>query len=222
MKRAAGLLLFLVILGLPARGQTWTLTDGESRVINTYGQRVLAIETRPESASGTLTGSGQPLDTETVTIGATVYTGETGALDADYKFKIGATLTLTLAALCNCINGDDDGATCDSGTAAHPTVTCTGSTATTLTVEAITPGSGANTIATTETLSNNAWGDTTLVDVDDPVCNVSPADSAAAVAHTFFVEEVTDTEPMRSVVEVTDPYYFVDCADGDALVKVVP
>ena len=203
--------------------QVWTLADGECLAMDARGARVLTVETRPDSASQVLTGTGQPSDTETATIGATVYTGETGALDADYKFLIGASLTATLANLCSCINGDDDGVVCDAGTAAHPTVTCTGSTATTLTIEAIVPGSGANTIATTETLTTNAWGGATLVDVTDPVCTVSFVDSLSATTHTYFTEAVTDTTPDRSSINVSGPFALVTAVGvGGCVVAVNP
>lgn len=219
-------ILFLLVAFLLAAPPAWsqrgipgeapsTLAADDFVVLDLRGSSVLTVVTVPDAAIGTLTGSGQPLDTETATIGATVYTGETGALDADYKFKIGASLTLTLQALCACINGDDDGVVCDAGTAAHPTVTCTGSTATTLTIEAITAGSGANTIATTETLTTNAWGAATLVDVVDPIVTVSRVDSIEATEHGVLSTAITDTVPKVEIVNVDWPYLAVS-SSGNA------
>lgn len=188
------------------------LYSGECLVIQTYGHRILTIETRPESATGTLTATDNFIDTDEFGIDAETYIAEDGAVGED-EFELGADAEESLANLCALIAAE------------HPTVTCTGSDDETLTVEAITPGSNANALATTTTSMDAAWGDTTLDDVTDPTATVSPVNSASATEHSFWTETVTDDEPQMNVLDVEGPFYLVTCADegaGTCVVKVVP
>lgn len=59
---------------------------------------------RSARATGTVTITANPGDGETLTIGDTVYTFETGALDAAYKVKVGATPSATALNLAAAIN----------------------------------------------------------------------------------------------------------------------
>lgn len=112
-------------------------------------------------ATAVITPSDNPADGETVTIGSTVYTFETGAIDAPYKVDVGADVQATLVNLRKAINangvaGTDYGA----GTVAHPNVTAT-SDSTTLTITAKSVGAWANSIATTDTV-DGGWAGATM------------------------------------------------------------
>jgi hypothetical protein len=111
-------------------------------------------------ATGTLTTTDAPSDTNTVTIGTTVYTFvdalSTGPT-VPYEVLIG-TETVSNANLAAAINGGAGiGTTYSTGTEAHPDVTAT-STAHTVVITANVSGTAANSIATTETHANGSWG----------------------------------------------------------------
>lgn len=240
MKRFALILAALLALGPPLLGQCTeyggvelraviTIEDGDCALFNLLPVqpnglpiRLLTIETRPDSATGTLTASQNFADGEAVVVGDETYTFETGALDVAGKVDVKATLALSLQALEDAMMGTGTpGTDYHADTVASTSVTAS-ATATTLVVTALVPGSNANTVATTTDAMSAAWGDTTLVDVTDPVCTVSPVDGASETEHSFWEEEVTDGEPMRSVIEVENLFYLVSCEDGDATVEVIP
>lgn len=111
------------------------------------------------ASSGTLTGTGNFANGETVTIDTKVYTFQTTLTDADGNVQIGGDLQTSLANLCAAINLDAGAGTLyATSMTLHPTVTCTASDATTLDVAAKTPGTGGDSIATTETATNASWG----------------------------------------------------------------
>lgn len=117
-------------------------------------------------ATGTLTTTVQPGDTETVTIGTTVYTFKT-ALSAGptvaYEVLRGVDEATSLANLKKAINAEAGiGTDYSTGTLVHPTVSATASAAHTVSLEARTGGTAGNSIATTETLANGSFGDVTL------------------------------------------------------------
>jgi len=116
-------------------------------------------------ASGTLTFSGQPSDTNTVTIGGTTYTFKTTLGAVAYQVHIGATLALTVANLQAAIADTGvEGTDYGTGTVEHTTVQndYVNSTSTTLVVTAKTAGVAGNSIATTESGSQTSWGNVTL------------------------------------------------------------
>jgi hypothetical protein len=115
-------------------------------------------------ATGTLTGSANLSNTETVTIGSKVYTFQDTLTNVDGNVKIAASLTLTLVNLKNAINLDAGVAGTDYATltTAHTTVDATASNATTLSLRAKAYGTGGNSIATTETSATAAFGGATL------------------------------------------------------------
>jgi len=135
-------------------------------------------------ATGTLTGSSNFGNTETVTIGTKVYTFQTTLTDVDGHVQIGGTLTVSLANLLAAINlTGTPGTDYALSTTIHPTVTATASDATTLSVEAKTPGTVGNAIATTETAANAAWGGATLSGgVDGDLVTVTSDDETSAPA----------------------------------------
>jgi len=105
----------------------------------------------------------------TVTIGSTVYTAvdelsETyGATAIPYQVKKGASEATFLDNLKSAINGTTGAGTVYStGTVAHPTVVATTNTNTVQTIRGRVPGTTPNSVATTTTLANYAWADTTL------------------------------------------------------------
>lgn len=105
----------------------------------------------------------------TVTIDTTVYTAvvelsETAGADAvAYQVLYGGSVAAFLDNLKLAINGTGvEGTNYSTGTVAHPKVVATTNTDTAQTIRARVPGTVYNTIATTETLANTAWADTTL------------------------------------------------------------
>ena len=105
----------------------------------------------------------------TVTIDTTVYTfvvelSETlGATAVPYQVLAGANVAASLDNLKLAINATGPAGTeYSTGTAAHPKVVATTNTDTAQTIRARVPGTSYNTIATTETLANTTWADTTL------------------------------------------------------------
>ena len=107
-------------------------------------------------ATQTGTFTGLPSNTQTVTIGATVYRF-VNTLAAAFDVKIGASATecaTNLAAAINDTSGE--GTLYGTGTTAHPSVTATSSGGT-VTISAITTGGGGNGISLSETLANFAW-----------------------------------------------------------------
>lgn len=114
-------------------------------------------------ASGTLTLTTNPLDTETVTIDGKTYTFQTTLTDVDGNVKIGASSTISAINLNAAImvTSGGEGVAYAASTTVHPTVTSTQST-NTITVTAFTGPTRGNVIATTETLSDGSWGGATL------------------------------------------------------------
>lgn len=113
-------------------------------------------------ATGTLTLSGNLSADDTVTIGGYTYTMK-AVPSAAFEVDLGGTAAATLDNLKAAINDSGtEGTTYGTGTYAHPDVTATTNTDTTQVVEARLGGTTGNSIATTETGSNSAWGAATL------------------------------------------------------------
>ena len=116
-----------------------------------------------ELAAGTLTVP-QPLPTagETVTVGSTTYTfaNSINAQSPADTVKIGVDVASTLANLAAAIDATpaDAGAAFSSNTVANTSVTATGSTATTLALQALQSGSAGNTIPTTTNWTAGSFG----------------------------------------------------------------
>jgi len=119
------------------------------------------------AAAGTLTASGTPADGATVTIGSIVYTFKTTLTPTAYEVLIGGSAAAACLNLEYAINATGDaGTNYAAGIGAHSQVTAT-STSTTVVVTARTVGTGGNSIASTETGANLAWGAATLADGRD-------------------------------------------------------
>jgi len=131
----------------------------------TIGDRVYTYKTAltETKATGTLTAT-TIADTNTVTIGTKVYTFQDSLTNVDGNVKIGATLTDTLTNLKNAINLGAGTVGTDYATlmTAHPTVEATASNGTTVSLRAETAGTAGNAIATTDTLTDGAFGAVTL------------------------------------------------------------
>lgn len=117
------------------------------------------------AATGVLTSTANYANNDTVTIGSTVYTFKTALSTGPtiaYQIFIGANEAASIANLVAAINGAaGSGTTYSTGTVAHPSVTAVGATHT-VTITAIVPGTGANSIATTKVAANATWGGTTM------------------------------------------------------------
>jgi len=123
----------------------------------------MAINASLVFAIGTLTLSGQPLNTETVVVGGKTYTFQTSLTDVDGNVKIGATAAASIDNLYAAINlGAGAGTVYAASMTANTGVKATAETDTTLVVKALTPGLVGNLIASTETLTNGSWGGAVL------------------------------------------------------------
>ncbi len=112
-------------------------------------------------ASGVLTLTGQPADTEIVTIDTKVYTFQTVLTNVDGNVLIGATASDSLDNLIAAITlGAGAGTTYAAATTLHPTVTAAAGPGDTMDATAKLPGG--NSIVTTTNLANGSWGGATL------------------------------------------------------------
>lgn len=110
-------------------------------------------------ATGVLTLTGQPLDTETVVIEGKTYTFQTALTDSDGNVLIGATASDSLDNLIAAITlGAGAGTLYATSTTANTFVTAAAGAGDTMDVTALLGGTGGNAIDTTETLTNGSWG----------------------------------------------------------------
>jgi len=164
-------------------------------------------------ATGVLTSSAAPADTNTVTIGATVYTFKT-ALSAGpavaYEVLIGVSEATSLNNLAAAINaGAGVGTTYSTGTLVHPTVTAVSNGVHTVTVTAKTGGTAGNSIATTETHANATWGAVTLAN------GAAPADTVAVKigSETYLTATSVDATGRTALVPTGTKLSAVDTVD---------
>lgn len=121
----------------------------------------MAIDTTIAIASGTLTFTGNAVDTQTCVIGGKTYTFQDTLTDSDGNVKIGASAAASIANLAAAIElGSGAGTAYAASMTRHPSVEVISYDATTLVVGC--PGAVGNLIATTETLANASWGAATL------------------------------------------------------------
>ncbi len=112
-------------------------------------------------ATGALSFNGNAADTETVTIGATVYRYVTVLAQA-YDVLIGSIASQTIEYHIAAVNaGAGEGTVYGNGTLAHPTVTAVAAPGK-MNVTAKLEGPAGNAIATTSTSVNATWGAATL------------------------------------------------------------
>lgn len=121
-------------------------------------------------ATGVLTLTGLPLNTETTVIGGKTYTWQDTLTDVDGNLLIAGSASLCLDTLIAAI---ELGAGADTLYALSMTtpgdVTVAAGAGDTMDVTAVAAGTEGNQIATTQTLTNGTWGDTTLTGGVDEV-----------------------------------------------------
>jgi len=114
-------------------------------------------------ATGTLTGSVNYSNNDTFTIDTKTYTLQTTLTNVDGNIQLGGTLAATMANIENAINlTGTPGTDYAAAMTEHPTCSATGSTATTVSVEADAAGTDGNSIATTSSVGDPTWGGATL------------------------------------------------------------
>lgn len=133
---------------------------------------VLWVYTENGSAIGTLTASGAIANNDTVQIGGVYYLWTNASVDASapagtlanpWRVLLGASAALSLNNLYLAINaGGTAGTTYSTALVVHPTVASNVQSGNDLFVVARTPGTAGNSISTTETGANIAWGAATL------------------------------------------------------------
>ena len=130
------------------------------------------IEARNTFASSILTLTGQPLDTETVVLGSTTYTFQSSLVDSANNVQIGADTEESLSNLIAAVNaGDGAGTAYGTGTVANTAVFASALPDPQALFTATSIGTAGNSVATTETLTNGSFPDTTMAggeDVPDP------------------------------------------------------
>ncbi len=123
-------------------------------------------ESAANTATGTLTTTGNAVADETVTIGGRVYTWK-AALTGSNQVLVGASAQDSLDNLEAAVTGGAGAGTIyGTGTVAHADVNAVRISAT-LVVTAKVRGTGGNAIATTETMTNASWGAATLTGAID-------------------------------------------------------
>ena len=106
-------------------------------------------------ASTTLTTTGQPLDTQTITLNGKVYTFQTVLTNVDGNVLIGGTTEETYDNLIAAVTlGAGSGTLYAAATTLHPTITALEGTGTDVVFRAKTAGTAGNALTTTETLDN--------------------------------------------------------------------
>ena len=146
----------------------------------TSGRIAVALTANATAASGTLTFVANPTANDTVTIGGKTYTYKASVTTTANEVKIGATASDSLDNLIAAITGGTGSGTLyGSATVASTQVTAAAGAGDTMTVTALVRGTGGNSIATTETLTNagNVFGAATLANGADP----SAANSITAI-----------------------------------------
>lgn len=138
----------------------WISQDGDVSAGSSWST---GIPPTGVAATGVLTLTGQPLDTETVVLDTKTYTFQTVLTDVDGNVLIGATASDSLDNLIAAIMlGAGSGTKYAASMTLHPTVTAVAGAGDTMDVTAKTKGTGGNSIATTETLTNGSFGGATL------------------------------------------------------------
>lgn len=141
----------------------WQGTDGDGADDSNW--TTTAPGTR---AVGTLTFTGQPLDTETVVINWKVYTFQTVLTNSDGHVLIGGTTEDSIDNLVAAIMlGSGAGTKYAAATTILSSCTAINGAGTVLDVTADVLGTDGNALTTTETLTNGSWGGATLAGAVD-------------------------------------------------------
>lgn len=207
-----------------ALGMAGEFYDDSPRRVTAYK----GFGVKPVKATGTLTASSTgPANNDTVTIGVQTYTFKTSPANA-YEVAVGTSTATALENLAKAINGELE------GTPKNVLVTAS-ATSTTVVVTAIEAGADGNSIATTETGTNLAFGGATLsggvtaVNAKIGVAYTSlSAEDEAGVGGTgvFLGIAVNPKEYIRynnfeATMEIPNGVAVQLCTFGRVLVKVV-
>jgi hypothetical protein len=186
---------------------------------NVVGASLNALATTETCAAaawgGTTLVDGVATTSSTVTIGSTVYTqvnvlSETlGAPAVANQFLRGASEATMLDALKAAINGTSVGTLCSTGTVAHPDVIATTNADDAQTIVARWVGDDdettrINAIATTCTMANTAWADTTLgggTGDSNPAVTTSASTFTIGTRTYTFVTELSETSGADPVAD---------------------
>lgn len=142
---------------------TATLGAGTNALTLDLSQGTASVTGSGAYAAGTLTLTGNAVANETVTIGGKTYTWKASVTTGANEVKIGASASDSLDNLIAAINhGAGSGTVYGSATTAHPSGTAAAGAGDTLVFTATAIGTGGNSIATTETMTNGSWGAATL------------------------------------------------------------
>lgn len=158
----------------------------------TVGSKTYTIKTALTFAAAvsTFTNDGsQPADTSTVVIDGRTYTFQSSLTNVDGHVKIGASNTATMTNLFHAINasGGTVGTDYATLTTAHPTVTATNPSGTTVVITAITKGAAGNALATTVGGTiHGSWTSTVMAGGADDVANEVLRASASATLTNLF------------------------------------
>lgn len=137
---------------------------GDGKVV-VLGNRTFTFQSALTEAKalGTLTSSGNFVDSEKVLIGGVTYTFTVNLTGAANEIKIGATASDSLDNLIAAINhAAGEGTTYGTGTVVHPTVTAAAGAGDTAVITAKTIGVAGNSIATTVVAASASFGAVTL------------------------------------------------------------
>ena len=170
-------------------------------------------------ATGTLTFTGQPLDTQTVVLDGDSFVFQTVLTDVDHNVLIGATVEESIDNLVAAINADPAGAGTQyaaSGTANGDFVAAKGSP-TTMVATAKSGGTSGNTLSTTETLTNASWGGASA---SGGVAGDITADGTVLPAGAPVTIEIPGVED-ASPEHVGEAWLIVDVAGGNIAKDVV-
>lgn len=150
------------------------IVDATDFIDARWGLRFLGNKQFQDISAGraTLTFTGQPADTETVTIGLRVYTFNT-ILGGANSVLIGASTEASILNLVNAISAavGQAGVTYGSGTVIHADVSAKEGVGDTMIAEANEKGTAGNGIVTTDTVANATWSSVTLIgggDIREP------------------------------------------------------
>lgn len=125
-------------------------------------------------ATGTLTTTGQPSDTETITLNGKVYTFQSSLTAGDGHVKIGVDTETTYDNLIAAVDlAAGIGTLYGTGTTLHPTISASEGTGTNVLFTAKTAGTSGNALTTTEALTNASFASGTLTGGANGVVTVS-------------------------------------------------
>lgn len=174
---------------------------------------IFTVNPTAVAATGVITLTGQPGNTETVTIDGQVYTFETSLTDAPNFVLIGGTASLSLDNLIAAINNAaGEGSTYGTGTLVHASVSAAAGAGDTIDITALVAGLNGNSIAMSETL--------TLGTVTATLTGGENAEGGNATTHGFvtgdgpFTLSTVTTLPAGLSLDPARYWVIVDDADN--------